>query len=509
MTSIMLASRRAAIAVALLSALALTLSACSSDPGPREPNGAGPSGSIESGGTASSSPHPAKGKIEHIIMIVQENRSFDHYFGTYPGADGIPMDANGVPTVCNPNPATGACDRPYHDDDFVDYGGPHDVFAARAQINRGAMDGFVSVRVKRAKCVPPTGPKCEDVLANTDVMGYHDDREIPNYWRYADEFVLQDHFFESNLGESEPAHLALVSAWSALCKDPRDVWTCQPHLHKPARSDVFPMTPAFPWTDITYLLHRAEVSWAYYIVPGFPRDCHDYPQPCTDEERLAEVGPGTPDIWNPLPEFTTVHENDQLGNVQDVADFFSSAEAGTLPAVSWIMPDWDRSEHPAASVREGQAWVTRLVNAVMRGPNWKTSAIFVVWDDWGGFYDHFPPPVVDGQGYGIRVPALVISPYAKRGHIDKQVLSFDAYLKFIEDLFLEGQRLDPATDGRPDPRPNVREEMPILGDMTEAFDFTQRARAALILEPYPPANPAAYLNAPPLKRCPIAGAGCD
>ena len=437
--------------------------------------------------------HPATGKIEHVVMIMQENRTFDHYFGTFPGAEGIPMDANGVPTVCNPNPLTGGCDRPFHDPADRNFGGPHDVFSARSSINDGAMDGFVKVRLNHPDCLPPnnTRPKCRFTIDNMDVMGWHDAREIPNYWRYAEEFVLQDHFFEPNQGSSEPAHLALVSAWSAKCSDPRNVWTCQPNLLDPGKADEgFPFTPAFPWTDITYLLHREGISWRYYIVAGFPRDCIDYPQPCTDEPRAARTGPGTPDIWNPLPEFATVHENGQLGNVQDVSNFFAAAEDGELPAVSWVMPDWDRSEHPDASIREGQAWVTRLVNAVMEGPDWERTAIFLSWDDWGGFYDHLAPPRVDGWGYGIRVPALVISPYAKHGYIDKQILSFDAYLKFIEDLFLDGQRLDPATDGRPDPRPNVREALPILGDMTEAFDFSQDPRAPLILEERPPPGPA-------------------
>jgi phospholipase C len=121
----------------------------------------------------------------------------------------------------------------------------------------------------------------------------------------------------------------------------------------------------------------------------------------------------------------------------------------------------------------------------MRSPNWNSTAIFLAWDDWGGFYDHVPPPVVDGAGYGIRVPALVISPYAKHGYIDHQTLSFDAYLKFIEDVFLGGRRLDPKTDGRPDPRPTVRENAHILGDLRKDFDFKQKPRPPLILRPRP------------------------
>ena len=127
---------------------------------------------------------------------------------------------------------------------------------------------------------------------------------------------------------------------------------------------------------------------------------------------------------------------------------------GTLPAVSWVMPTTNRGEHPPDDIGNGQAWVTRVVNAAMRGPDWLHTAIFITWDDWGGFYDHVAPPKVDANGYGIRVPALMISPWARRGFIDHQTLSFDAYLKFIEDRFLGGARIDPRTDGWPDSRPD-------------------------------------------------------
>lgn len=121
----------------------------------------------------------------------------------------------------------------------------------------------------------------------------------------------------------------------------------------------------------------------------------------------------------------------------------------------------------------------------MRSPDWEHSAIFVTWDEWGGFYDHVEPPDVDVNGYGLRVPGLMISPYAKRGYIDNQVLSTDAYLKLIEDLFLDGQRLDPKIDGRPDPRPTVRETAPILGDLLKEFDFNQPPRPPRPLDPTP------------------------
>ena len=143
------------------------------------------------------------------------------------------------------------------------------------------------------------------------------------------------------------------------------------------------------------------------------------------------------------------------------------------------------SEHPPAPVSFGQSYVTSLINAVMKSPDWGSTAIFLAWDDWGGFYDHVVPPSVNQNGYGLRVPAMVISPYAKRGYVNHQTLSFDAYNNFIEDDFLNGQRLDPATDGRPDPRPDVRENQKILGDVVNDFDFNQKPLSPVVLPVHP------------------------
>ena len=189
-----------------------------------------------------------------------------------------------------------------------------------------------------------------------------------------------------------------------------------------------------------------------------------------------------------MPLFTTVQQDGERDHIQSVSAFTQAAAHGTLPAVSWVIPSSGVSEHPPSLVSPGQAYVTSLINALMQGPESTSTAIFLAWDDWGGFYDHAVPPVVDGNGYGLRVPALVISPYAKVGYIDHQVLSFDAYLKFIEDDFLGGQRLDPATDGRRDPRPNVRENL-VPGDLINDFNFGQTPIRPLILSPYPSGTP--------------------
>jgi phospholipase C len=177
-----------------------------------------------------------------------------------------------------------------------------------------------------------------------------------------------------------------------------------------------------------------------------------------------------------------VRQDEQLGNITPLKNLYTAARDNTLPSVSWVTPAEAVSDHPPARVTAGQAYVTGLINTIMRSKSWSSTAIFLSWDDWGGFYDHVRPPVVDLNGYGLRVPGLVISPYAKRGYIDHQVLSSDAYLKFIEDDFLGGQRLNPKTDGRPDPRPTVRENVKILGDLRKEFDFTQKPRPPLILK---------------------------
>jgi len=422
-------------------------------------------------------------KIKHIVIIMQENRSFDEYFGTYPGADGIPMQ-NGVPTVCAVDPETGECVRPYHNPKDVNAGGPHAAAAATADIDGGRMDGFIrTFRSAQKACTNPDTPGCAR-SETPDVMGWHDAREIPNYWAYAQNFTIQDQMFEPNASWSLPAHLFMVSAWSARCSRPGDPSSCVNALNGPSGLNV--SKNDYAWTDLTYLLHKAGVSWAYYLSEGDEPDCEDDAMFCPRTKQSQNV----PGIWNPLPAFDTVKQDNQLANVQIVANYFTAAKSGTLPAVSWIVPENSVSEHPPAKISVGQSYVTTLINAAMQGPDWDSTAIFLSWDDWGGFYDHVVPPKVDENGYGLRVPRLDVSPYAKKGYIDHQTLSFDAYLKFIEDVFLNGQRIDPRTDGRPDPRPDVRENAPQLGNLMYDFDFSQSPLAPLILPTSPEPGPA-------------------
>jgi phospholipase C len=422
-------------------------------------------------------------KIRHIVIVMQENRSFDSYFGTYPGADGIPAD------VCVSDPQTHVCQRPYHDHANRNFGGPHERIDAVRDVAGGRMDGFIRQArrgLRRGCWTHPDNPVCSLGALKPDVMGYHDWREIPNYWEYARHFALQDHMFEAVSAPSLPSHLYMVSEWSARCRRELGPMDCVNAPENPLappheRQNPTDEAPEYKWTDFTYLLHRYHVSWRYYVFAGSQPDCESGGMICPNFPQRAK----TPGIWNPLPWFATVHHDHQLGDIRGISHFFWAARKGRLPAVSWLVPNNHVSEHPPSLVSNGQAYVTRVVNAVMRSPDWDSTAIFLAWDDWGGFYDHVVPPQVDGNGFGLRVPSIVISPYARPGYIDHQTASLDAYVKFIEDDFLHGRRLNPATDGRPDSRPDVRDAMPEVGDMSRAFDFEQKPLPPLLLDPHP------------------------
>jgi phospholipase C len=412
-------------------------------------------------------------KIQHVVVIMQENRSFDEYFGAYPGANGIP------PRVCVPDPRHGGCQAPYVNHDNKNKGGPHSNAAFNVDVDGGNMDGFIKEAETSCKAGQPCTP---------DVMGYHVCSDIPNYCTYANDFVLDDNFYESPHSWSLPAHLAMVSAWSAVCNKHHNPMSCKSSDSPVTRSSGDP-TP-YAWTDLTYLLNKFGVTWGYYLDHG---------------ARSAGNPSGVPPIWNVLPGFTDLAQPPGTG-VQPLTNFMTQAQNGNLPSLSWIVPDPKDSEHPPALVSTGQAYVTNIINAVMNSPDWNSTAIFLSWDDWGGFYDHVNPLGVapDSWGYGIRVPSIVISPYANQGQIDSQTLSSDAYLKFIETDFLGGQRLDPATDGRPDSRPDVRENYSGLGDMAADFNFNQTPRPPVILNPCPtttlvnPAPNATCTNSVPL-----------
>ena len=403
---------------------------------------------------------PPKGleKIDHFVFIMQENRSFDSYFGTYPGADGIPTG------TALPNPATGVPVHSFHDTSDHNLGGPHNQGASLGDIDRGSMDGFLRQVYAWAKppFVPATSPFMTATSAQDprNVMGYHDWREIANYWSYADLYVLQDHLFQPIAAYSLPAHLYMLAARSSGLVN--SIW------------QVAPVSYTFP--EITELLQSRGIGWKYYVTTGSKPDAAGG-KVLGSIARQADL-PKRSTYSNPLPAFPVVRNDPaQWSRIVSTAEFYRDAAAGTLPQVSWIVPSSKLSEHPAAGVSEGMAYVTALVNSVMEGPDWDHTAIFISWDDWGGFYDHVVPPRIDALGDGIRVPGLVISPYAKQGFVDHSTYSVVSWLKLIEERY----GIPPMT---------TRDRL--AADMLPAFDFTQRPRAPVLLSatasgsPYPP-----------------------
>lgn len=447
--------------------------------------------------------------IKHVIIIMQENRSFDQYFGTFPGADGIPA---GTCVPLDPKRPHQGCIAPYHTQLDLNAGGPHSAAAAQDDLDDGVttvlQDGYVHAQTSAAlggKCnTNPNDPSCAGNLLGVllhDVVSYHTDAEIPNYWAYAKTFVLQDRMFESERTWSLPSHLGLVSEWSAECEDQKKALTCT--------TSVTPKRPSgkttYPWANLFQLLDAGGVGWKYYVGAGSEPDCPDGSMTCDAVPLVAGHG----GIWNPAPLFASVRAMPPsyiAGHIQVSSQFKLDLTGGTLPAVSWIIPAEAVSEHAPGGVTAGMEYVTGLVNAVMASPYWNSTAIFLTWDDWGGYYDHVTPPYVDSnrsktpvEGYGLRVPGLLISPWARPHMIDHAIYSFDAYATFIENIFLGGQRLSPAALGNPDNRPTQRDAITMVsvlgtsglvpvGDLRSEFDFLQTPQPTLILPDYiPPA----------------------
>jgi phospholipase C len=430
-------------------------------------------------------------KIQHIIFIVQENHSFDSYFGTYPGANGIPSNAS-IPVNVNDTAlgyvspyhlnestpvmivgdelppgiedpddlAAAAADpaSPYHlssqsiGEDLV-----HTWAVAHEAYDNGKMDGFVTAEGSK---VP---------------MGYYDYEDIPYYWDYAEHYVLDDNFFSSAMSPSFPNHLYIASGASGPTNLTNSQWVLNGSIIDDP-PDTFNMSALdLTWTTLAQELSNANVTWTWY-----------------DGDTNATAWT----IWNVLPLFNyfQTHPSELTEHVKNTQYFIDDIENNSLPTVSWIIPgDWQPpsppfpsiyanqsvSEHPPAPPDAGMDYVAYLVNQVMESPYWSSTAIVITWDDYGGFYDNVPPPVIDAYGDGFRVPTLVISPWAKPGYIDNTQYDFASMLRLAEAIF----------------------NLPILGgsgmrgakanDMMNSFDFNQAPLAPLI-------EPADYVAQSPL-----------
>jgi phospholipase C len=351
----------------------------------------------------------ARYPIKHIIIIDKENHSFDNMFGRFPGADGATTArlSTGKSVVLTHTP----------DKTFLDIG--HAGAAAELAINNGRMDQFDLLPGSRQN-----GKNIAD--------SQYFESDIPNYWKYARAFTLDDHFFATIIGPSFPNHLVTVAATSGNTVDnPRGqlvhAWGCDGGSHSFVNGinpdgSHFVTRPCFDFVTLPDRFQQAHVSWKYYAPKQF---ASGYVWSVLDAIRHIRYS----SLWKTnVPADTTF--------VKDVA-------AGKLPQVSWIVTNARESDHPPASICLGENWTVRVINAVMKSQYWKDTAIFLTWDDFGGFYDHVAPPRLNYISLGPRVPTIVISPFARQHHVDHTQYDFNSMLRFIEDDF----RLKPLTSG--------------------------------------------------------------
>src|SRR5687768_12840089 len=362
--------------------------------------------------------------IEHFVVLMQENHTFDNYFGTYPGADGIP---EGVCMPVDPfDEKNTECVEPFHIGDRPSEDLDHSLPTFRMQYNEGKMDGFAYALYKRNQ---------NGALA----MTYYDDRELPYYWNLADEYVLFDKFFSSDHGGSFANHI---------------YWVAAEHGGNGVSQEGYP--------DLVTIFDRLQekgISWKFYV-QNYDPNINYRTSHLILGNRASQV------IWVPLLNIPRFLDDPELSShIVDLREYYTDLENGTLPAVAYIVPS-GASEHPPSSVRSGQKFVKTLLQSLTRSYAWESSAFLLVYDDWGGWYDHVEPPQVDEHGYGFRVPALLISPYAKRGHIDSTVLDFTSILKFIE----ENWDLEP-----------IAERDAKANSLVSAFDFSMSPREPVFI----------------------------
>jgi phospholipase C len=389
-------------------------------------------------------PNGALGTIQHVVVIIQENRSFDNLFNGYPGANTSPT---GVTKSGQTVPLTQiSLTVPY---DIV-----HGVQQFNAAWDSGKNDGFdqETIRIFKSGYTPPPNPQ----------YGIVPQTEAQAYWNMANQYVLADDMFASNIDGSFPAHQYLISGWGYNsanvpvltpwgCDSPSNNTIGVLSTHRRILSHMFPCFPnsSGPSTYPTLAdqLDAKSISWKYYA-PAYALNASGYIWSAFDEVSAIRNGPD----W-------AAHV------ISPPSTIISDAQAGQLPAMSWVAPDLKNSDHSSSQSATGPAWVASIVDAIGQGPDWNTTAIFVLWDDWGGWYDHVAPPQVDLDGLGFRVPLMVISPYAKQGYVSHVQYEFGSVLKFAEEV------LSLNAMARSDKRANALD--------ADCFDFTQSPRPFL------------------------------
>ncbi|MCU1302958.1 MAG: Phospholipase [Candidatus Sulfotelmatobacter sp.] len=377
------------------------------------------------------------GLIQHVVFLIKENRTFDNYFGTFPGADGATSGpiSTGQVIPLGPSP-----DYTYPQDPEHDFGG------AVEGMDGGLMDRF-------------------DLLSDGNVNGaflaytQFSQADIPNYFAYAQNYVLADRMFSSIKSDSFTNHFYTVAAqaygtigFKANARPHGNPgWGCDnPDVNAlllDAQGNLSEQLPCWDFQTLADSLQNIGVSWKYYAPPKG--------QVGYNFSTLAAIN----HIFNSSL-WTT--------NIAPETQFVTDAANGNLPAVSWLVNGLENDHPKGCGVCNSENWAVNQINAIMQGPDWNTTAIFITWDDFGGFYDHVPPPAVDTFGLGPRVPMLIISPYAKQGYISHTQYEFSSVLKFIEELY----GLPPLTTR--DANAN---------DTTDSFDFTQAPRQPLVLQP--------------------------
>jgi len=329
-------------------------------------------------------------KIEHFVYMLQGDRSFDHYFGTYPGAEGIPPD------TCQRRVVTGSDDScvapfPLHGKNVQALG------AGRVELNNqydeGRMDGFVAAYQIQGR----------DGRA---VMGYYDQQDLPTYWGLANRYVLFDHFFSSTRSGERVNRSYWVSGSPPPTGSPGAV-----------AADYAKHLTIFD------RLQAAGVDWKFYVQGYDPKQTY---------RTSSRTTPTTQPIRVPLLNYPRFLDDPALNSrIVDLSQYYRDLDSGQLPAVAYIASNGP-SERSTRSIRSGQQLVTNLVGSLMVSSAWKSSAFLLSYDGSGGWFDHVKPPQVDSQGYGMRVPALLVSPYARPGSINSDVLDYTSALAFIE-----------------------------------------------------------------------------